>query len=184
MQIDELWLLYDYNDWANHRVLEHVERLTPEQFHTPDAGTYGSIHETLVHMMDAEWSWAGVIWAGKGRDADWDAIEIKPEDYPDVAAIRSKWGEIEAYLDGFIANLTPDGENSPDQIVVWEGDPGAVRRRKLWPLMLHVVNHDTQHRSEVAAMLTRFGHSPGELDLTQYLRETLPEEPELATMKL
>ena len=35
--------------------------------------------------------------------------------------------------------------------------------------MLHQVNHATQHRSEVAAMLTGFGHSPGWLDLIRYL---------------
>ena len=45
--------------------------------------------------------------------------------------------------------------------------------------MLHQANHATQHRtplrgvlrSEVAAMLTQFGHSPGELDLLRYLEQ-------------
>jgi uncharacterized damage-inducible protein DinB len=33
---------------------------------------------------------------------------------------------------------------------------------------LHVANHSTQHRSEAAAMMTVFGHSPGYLDLMGY----------------
>ena len=39
----------------------------------------------------------------------------------------------------------------------------------LWGMMEHVLNHGTQHRAEVAAMLTGFGHSPGDLDLLFYL---------------
>lgn len=37
--------------------------------------------------------------------------------------------------------------------------------RYLWEVMLHVANHATQHRSEVALMLTTFRHSPGDLDI-------------------
>ncbi|MER3418993.1 MAG: hypothetical protein C4290_00025, partial [Chloroflexota bacterium] len=39
----------------------------------------------------------------------------------------------------------------------------------LWQLLLHQANHATQHRSEVAYLLTQMGHSPGDLDLLAYL---------------
>ena len=39
----------------------------------------------------------------------------------------------------------------------------------LWQALAHVVNHGTQHRSEVAALLTAAGHSPGDLDMVDYI---------------
>jgi uncharacterized damage-inducible protein DinB len=41
----------------------------------------------------------------------------------------------------------------------------------LWHAMAHLVNHGTQHKTEAAAMLTGFGHSPGDIDMIKYAME-------------
>jgi uncharacterized damage-inducible protein DinB len=41
----------------------------------------------------------------------------------------------------------------------------------VWHVLLHVLNHNTQHRAEAAAMLTDLGHSPGDIDMLIYFRE-------------
>jgi uncharacterized damage-inducible protein DinB len=38
----------------------------------------------------------------------------------------------------------------------------------VWQMLVHVVNHGTQHRAEAAVLLTGEGRSPGELDLISY----------------
>jgi uncharacterized damage-inducible protein DinB len=42
---------------------------------------------------------------------------------------------------------------------------GGKNTRALWEMMLHVINHGTQYRSAVAMMLTKLGHSPGDMEI-------------------
>ncbi len=48
---------------------------------------------------------------------------------------------------------------------------GEPYENMLWHLLVHVVNHGTQSRSEAAVVLTGYGHSPGDLDMLFYFRE-------------
>lgn len=180
MELEPMRLLYAYYRWANDRILARAAPLTPEQLHAPNDGAFGSIHTTLVHLMESEFFCSGLIWRGKAIDIDWEPFEFDPGDYPDVAAIRARWAAIAADLDAFLDDLTPEGEQSLDRIIVWQRDvwqrdAATLQRRRLWVSMLDLANHATQHRSEIAMALTRYGYSPGNMDLSDYLREQVPD---------
>lgn len=175
MDPEHIRLLYAFNHWANSRILDRVEQLTPEQLRAPNPGGFGSTRDTLVHLMETEFFWSGLIWRGKAIDIDWEPFEFDPADYPDVAAIRSRWAVIESDLHAFVEELKPDTENSLDRVIVWTSDGETMLRRPLWLSMLDVLIHATQHRSEIAMALTRYGQSPGELDLSLYVREHMTE---------
>src|SRR5262249_822592 len=106
-------------------------------------------------------------WDGSLRPEEARRLRLKPDDYPDVTAIRAMWETVEQGTQGFLdglseAQLVREYTNAqPD---------GRVFRLTLWQMMLHVANHGTQPRSEVAAMLTGIGHSPGDLDALIYFR--------------
>ena len=67
--------------------------------------------------------------------------------------------------------LTSLGDEDLANFVRYTTDSGQKRERVLWHCLLHVVNHGTQHRSEAAAILTSYGHSPGDLDFTLFLSQ-------------
>ncbi len=71
-------------------------------------------------------------------------------------------------LHAFVDSLTDERLNAPFQ---YKNTRGEKLQNILWQAMAHVVNHGTQHRSEAAAMLTEFNHSPGDIDLIMFLRE-------------
>jgi uncharacterized damage-inducible protein DinB len=57
------------------------------------------------------------------------------------------------------------------QTIRYTTTSGKPYQNTLWHLLLQVLNHSTQHRSEAAMLLTEWGRSPGDLDLILFLRE-------------
>lgn len=162
MKKDEILTLYRYNAWANARILNTASRLTLEEFLAPASFSYGGLRTTLVHTLTAEWIWRK-RWEGHSP-----AVLLSPEDFPTFEALRKRWQAEETDLLAFIENIS---EETLDKTIRYTTTGGRAYENILWHLMVHLVNHGTQHRSEAAAMLTDFGHSPGDLDLILYLRE-------------
>jgi uncharacterized damage-inducible protein DinB len=71
--------------------------------------------------------------------------------------------EMRAYLD----TLTEETLNGTIRYVI----PGARRERAVWHILLDVIIHATQHRSEAAVLLTDYGQSPGDFDFTMFPNE-------------
>ena len=109
---------------------------------------------------------SGCGWNGGGNPESpefWD-----PADFPDVAALRGRWEEVEEATSAHIASL---GEPDLARVVSYVNFQGETWAYPLWQQLLHQVNHATQHRSEAALLLTRLGYSPGWLDFLVYVDE-------------
>jgi uncharacterized damage-inducible protein DinB len=152
--------LYRYNAWANIRILDTAAQLTPEQLHTEANANFGSVHGTLVHIVSAQWDWL-LRWQGASPSE-----MFAPETFPTLEAIRTRWDQIEGETQAFLATCT---EADLVRIVEYQNFEGERWAYPLWQQMLHQVNHATQHRSEVAMILTQWGHSPGWLDLLYFV---------------
>ena len=71
--------LYEYNRWANARILDAVAKLTPEQFARDLRSSHGSIKNTLVHLMSGEWIWL-MWWQGRSPRAMLESAEFPTQD--------------------------------------------------------------------------------------------------------
>jgi uncharacterized damage-inducible protein DinB len=160
--LEYLRTLIDYNFWANERVLLAADKVSEAQFLAPAHFSWGGLRGTLVHTLSAEWSWRS-RWQGVSPSAP-----LAPEEYPTVSALRTRWRAEQAAMREFVAKLT---EPALGQTVKYMRMSGGASAEPLWQLIIHVVNHGTQHRAEAAALLTEFGHSPGDLDFIVFVRE-------------
>jgi len=171
MKIDEIKLLCDYNDWADTRMLAACAKLSPEQYAASASYGRGGLRATMVHILDNIWqqriTLQGYYQAPLADAAAYDATELHEDTFPTFAVLRERWlieqEELRAYLD----TLTEEKLNGTIRYVI----PGALRERVVWHVLLDLVLHATQHRSEVAALLTSHGQSPGDFDFIMFMNE-------------
>jgi uncharacterized damage-inducible protein DinB len=162
MNIRDMLTIYEYNYWANGRILAAGANASLEQFLAADAHSYGSLRGTLVHTLDTEYGWRMLCQHSTFTP------DMAQAEFPTLDTLIQRWHEEERMMRDYLASLT---DETLAGVVRYTLDSGQVRERVLWHCLLHIVNHGTQHRSEAAAILTGFGHSPGDLDFTLFLNE-------------
>ena len=163
MRVRDLERLYDYHYRANQRLLGVVSQLEPGQFTRPVAGGYGSIRNTLVHVLSAEWGWlercGGPV---RGQRLD-------PQDYPTVESLVQTWTRVEAYVRSFLSGLANDDLTRDIEFAIGAGPKQSI---PLEDLMRHAAVHAVHHRGQVALLLRTLGYAPGSFDFLLYAGET------------
>lgn len=162
MRIADLQRLYDYSSWANRRLLAAASRLTQEQFTKWIAGSYGSVRNTLVHALSAEWGW--LERCGGPRRGE----RLKSEDYPTVEALLSEWNQVERWMRRFLEELT---ESDLAHDVAFAFGAGPLTSLPRGDLLHHAVIHAVHHRGQVALLLRTLGCEPGNFDFLIYAGE-------------
>lgn len=163
MQQSQIAYLFVYNEWATQRLLDAAAGMTPEQFVQPCSLVWGSLRGTLTHAYGAEW-----IWRRRCEEGVSPAALPALDQFATFADLRAAWEAEQATMAGFVARLSDDALNGT---MVYRTTGGRDMDAPLWQVLLHVVNHGTQHRSEAAHVLTELGRSPGDLDLIVHVRE-------------
>lgn len=162
MNKQALALLIDYNDWANHKVLEAARRVPPELFSAPAGLSHGSLHATLVHGLAAEF-----VWRMRCEGVSPERLP-EPSDFPTIDALAAGWQAEQAAMRQFLGSLD---ETRLNGAVAYRTTKGKPYENILWQLLAHMVNHGTQTRAEAALALTHYGQSPGDLDFLLFMRE-------------
>ena len=89
-------------------------------------------------------------------------------DYPGLVEIRLRWQTEEQEMLQFLESVSEEQIESTIQVTDWKGRTFPFQMSKL---LMHMLMHGMQHRSEAAALLTNYGQSPGDLDLLFYRKK-------------
>ena len=163
MTVNETLDLFDYDRWANRRLWDAVAALPPGEADREIGREWSvpTLKGMLAHILGAH-----IVWLARWRGSSPSAL-ASAKDFPDLSSLRTRWDQAEADLSAFIAGL---GDAELTRIVEYRNTEGQAFQHPLGPLMRHLVNHGTHHRSEVATMLTRLGVAPPPTDYVVYLR--------------
>lgn len=160
MTVEDLRRRFDYGYWANRRLFHVMEQMAPEQFTQAVAGSYGSVRNTMVHVLSAEWGWLERC-GGPPRGA-----QLSADDYPSVAALAAAWAAVEADVRGFLDTLRDDDLGRLVEFVIPRG--GERRIMAVGELLQHAANHGVHHRGQVALLIRLLGYAPGNIDMLIY----------------
>lgn len=159
MKADDIRFLYDYDRWATRRVLDRLDGIDAGVWSRANVIDQRGLGGILVHQLGAAQRWRTAF------QTQGEAEGPRPEDEPLPSPVElrdrweAEWEAVDAWLpslsDGFVAH-------------VFDGTP-------VWQMLVHVVNHGTQHRAEAAALLTAEGRSPGDLDMVDYAEQVAAE---------
>ena len=169
MTKDDIQLLYEYDRWANNRVLQAVSALSAEQFTRDLGGSFRSVRDTVAHIIGGEWGWL-TYWqepsSGSAFLANlWQRHDtlFNPDAFPNVAAVQLKWAEVEKEQAEFVNRVT---DESLEAMV-----PFRATTVRLAHLMQHVANHSSYHRGQIALMMRQLDATPLATDFHVFLVE-------------
>ena len=147
MNADAFRHFYNYHFAENRKVWEHVAALTFEQFTQKADYSRGSIREQLVHLVDVEDVWISELRGAQPSDPLPETTEVDDRD-----AIRSLWDAVEQNTRAYLTSLQDDQLFSKPIT-----DPEEDKDLIVWQVLLHIVNHATDHRAQLLRALHDLG---------------------------
>lgn len=144
MTMNHIQRLYDYNDWAWQQVFPSLAQLDDPAYKADRGFFWGSLHGLMVHSMSAEYIWYQRIMGNS------PAAMLDPADYADFTVVQAQWTEIDGKLRQFVATLADQDLAQQVEYTDTRGQPYATQ---LGDILLHVVNHATEHRSQMTPVL-------------------------------
>lgn len=149
---------FGHHVWATLMLIDSCGDLSEEQLATTVPGTFGSIIDTLRHLVGADTSY---LWLLSGGEVE--RLEEDAEAVADLATLRATMA-----ANGPVWVRVLGRELDPDAVLVRHRDDGSSFSAPIGIRLGQVIHHGTDHRSQVCTALTTLGITPPELDVWDY----------------
>jgi len=153
MELELIKTFIAYHIDITHRVWDSIDQITDEQFLADDAYSRGSIRNLMVHLASTDRRWLAGL-----KNAE-DVGHLKFEDYSTRAEAHQIFEQVANDLGEYANSLTAE---ELDQ------NPNGVPNPR-WAIILHIINHGTDHRATMLQRLTEFGAPTFDQDFIVWL---------------
>ena len=154
MKLELIKTYIEYQLDMTRRVWESINQLTDEQFVADDAYSRGSIRNLMVHLTSTDRRWLAGL-----KNAEEDVGHLKFEDFSTRAEAREVFEEVAQNLSEYANSLTEEEINQ---------NPNDLPNPR-WQVLLHMINHGTDHRSTVLQRLHEFAAPTFDQDFIMWI---------------
>jgi uncharacterized damage-inducible protein DinB len=155
MHLEMIKTFIDYHIAMTGRVWGSIDQITDEQFLADDAYSRGSIRNLMTHLAHTDLNWL----TGLKNLPDIGPSLKKYAEYPDRVSVRAYWESVAKDVTEYVNGL------SVEELAGNANDISAPR----WTVLLHLVNHGTDHRSTVLQKLHELGAPTFDQDFILWL---------------
>lgn len=151
--------LFDHNTWANLKLLDFCEGLSDDQLDATAIGCFGSIRDTLLHIVSAEVDYVNLV------NDKLSEVPLPSDQFPGLEVLKEgvRWAGDELLQLAISARA--------DTIVRVMRPQEPIFEYPLASLMVQVLNHSTEHRTQISTIITQLGIEPPALTGWKYMRE-------------
>ena len=155
--------LHHHRAWANEKLVEAAATLSPEELRRPFDIGQGSVWQSLLHMVAAEYLWLETILGNDDPLCPGDVRgqlagnQLGEGGIRSLDELREKWAALEARWQKYLAGLSADSLDDPVQrrtSIVSGNQPFTCTRADA---LLHVCLHAHYTLTQAINMLRHLG---------------------------
>ena len=163
MNADAFRHFYDYHFAENRKIWDtYVTPLSHEQFTQEVDYSHGSVRDQIIHLMSVDDAWFSEL---RGVEP---SEPFPPANLDDRESIRAHWDRVERKMRDYLAELRDDMLfDKPIE------EPEEDKDLIVWQVLLHVVNHGTDHRAQLLRLLNDLGVKTMSQDYIFYVYDHL-----------
>jgi uncharacterized damage-inducible protein DinB len=151
----------EFMKWADDALLAALSQASPDQVNQDRGSSFKSLFDTLNHVYLAELVWLKRVQG----DPDVKLAELPRP--PDLSALAQAWPAVhQTWIDW----AGPLSTGDLQETLILRTAQGAELQVPLWQIVLHLVNHGSYHRGQLATMLRQAGIKPPGTDLMAFYR--------------
>lgn len=152
---------YEYHFAENRKIWDtYITSLSYEQFIQNMDYSHGSVRNQIVHLMSADDTWFSEL---RGIEIP---ESLNPANFDDRKIIRAYWDNVERNMRDYLAILR-------DDMLFDRPFEGEDKVLIIWQVLLHVINHGTDHRAQLLRLLNDLGVKTGPQDYIFYVYDHL-----------
>jgi uncharacterized damage-inducible protein DinB len=163
MTVQEIQKLFAYNAWATNRLFEALAHVPEASYKRDLKSSHNSLHGTVTHMVAAEKIWLSRLIKKP------EAALMTGQESPSLQSLKAVWEDVAAHIARFVSKLDDKALGNNLEYFTTEGKKFTNSMNQI---LLHIINHSSYHRGQVAALMRQIGMEPVNTDLIAFFRLT------------